>query len=221
MYTKVCRPVMWLVRGDEAVLGGEEGQAEFSLELGSFYLSRGCVTNEQFEAFRPGFERHEQSSGDDHPAVGVCFRDAVAYAAWYAELAKKPFRLLTECEWEFAARAMGRKRYPWGDDPSGGVPYAWTRENSGGAPHAVDQVRPSKLGIYGMIGNVWEWTSSLHRPLPVEPDDGRDDLGVVGARVARGGGYDDPVSSLSCGHRLALEEEVSRADLGFRIARSL
>ena len=115
MYTQVPRAVMWLIKGDDAVLGTADEQ--LSVEIGSFYISRGCITNEQFEAYRPQYVRAESSPGDDDPAVNVSFRDAVGYAQWYADLAKKPFRLPTELEWEMAARSAGRARYPWGDRP--------------------------------------------------------------------------------------------------------
>jgi len=219
MYTKVPRAVMWLLRGDTAVLGEQASTVE--LELGSFYLSRGCITNEQFEAYRPDHVRSPLSSGDEDCAVGVSFRDAAGYAQWYADLAKKDFRLPTEVEWEFAARASGRSRYPWGDRPEDGGPYAWTQENSNGGCHAIDQDRPSKNGIYGMIGNVWEWTSSLYRPFAEVLAPGHDDLKVAAPRVIRGGGFQDPVAALSCARREAAEEDTVRADLGFRICRSL
>jgi formylglycine-generating enzyme required for sulfatase activity len=221
MYTKVPRPVMWLLRGDVAELGGEHGEPEFTVEIESFYVSRGCVTNEQFAVFQRDFDRHPLSPSDDDPAVGVGFRDAVAYAAWYADLSGRPFRLLTEVEWEFAARAQGRRQYPWGDDPADSGPFAWTRENSDGRCHPIDQVRPSKSGLYGMIGNAWEWTSSLYQPYPVAPADGREDLSTVGDRVIRGGGFDDPVAELSCGRRVAAPESTRRPDLSFRIGRTL
>ena len=72
-----------------------------------------------------------------------------------------------------------------------------------------------------MIGNVWEWTSALHRPFELAVQSGHDDLGVVGPRVIRGGGYGDLVRTLSCARREGLPEETDRSDLGFRIVRSL
>jgi len=217
MYTQVPRAVMWLIRGEQTELGpiGETVMAE----VGSFYISRGCITNAHFEAHRPDFQR--QTDGDDDPVVGVSFREAVAYAEWYAALSKKPFRLPTELEWELAARAMGRVRYPWGDTADQSASYAWTAENSEARTHPVDQLRPSKSGIYGMIGNVWEWTSALDRPFAQALQAGHDDLSLTGARIARGGGFLDPVATLGCARREGLAEQTSRPDLGFRIVRSL
>jgi formylglycine-generating enzyme required for sulfatase activity len=210
---------MWLLRGDCVVLG--EGDQSVEVTLGSFYISRGCITNEQFEAYRPEHPRHPVSSGDEDPVVGVGFRDAVAYVAWYAEISGKPFRLPTELEWEFAARACGRACYPWGDDAGASGPYAWTQENSQGRCHPVNENRPSKVGLYGMIGNVWEWTSSLQRPFVDAVEEGHDDLAIEGPRVIRGGGHLDGVALLSCARREGALEQTARPDLGFRICRSL
>jgi len=219
MYTQVPRAVMWLIKGDVAELG--EADACLSVELGSYYISRGCITNEQYEAYRPDFVRDPASGGDDDPAVGVTFRDAAGYAQWYAELSNKPFRLPTEIEWEMAARAAGQARYPWGDSAQESSPYARTAENSDGHAHPVDQIRPSKLGIYGMIGNVWEWTSALYRPFSEAASPGHDDLNQHGERGIRGGGYRDAINELSGARREAASELTRRSDLGFRIVRSL
>ena len=144
-----------------------------------------------------------------------------SYVFWLSEKTGERYRLPSEAEWEFAARAAGWARYPWGDDPGAGTAYAWTLENSEGRCHAVDENKPSQVGIVDMIGNVWEWTSSLHQPYPVVPGDGRDALDVEGVRVIRGGGYSDPIVELSCGRREPAPEATRRSDLGFRIGRSL
>ena len=222
MYTHVPRAVLWLLRGDEAQIGGEGGDTEPAhvIELGSFYMSRGPISNRQFEAFRGDHTRHPLSGGDDDPAI-VSFQSATAYADWYANLAKKPFRLPTEAEWEFAARASGAKRYPWGEAPAGSDGLAWTLENSGSRCHPVDTPKPTKNGLYGMIGNVWEWTSSLYLPYPIGPDDGRDDPSNEGPRVIRGGCIYDPIETLSCGRREQRSPETGDELIGFRIVRDL
>jgi len=222
MYTQVPRAVLWLLKGDDAQIGGEGGDTEpaHTIELGSFYMSRGPISNIQFEAFSPQHIRHPQSSGDDDPAI-VSFRAATGYAKWYADLAKKPFRLPTEAEWEFAARAAGPKRYPWGDQADKGSSLAWTQENSGTNCHPVDTPKPAKNGLYGMIGNVWEWTSSLYRPYPITPDDDRDDPIVDEPRVIRGGSIADSLDSLSCAKREHRAPDTASELIGFRIVRAL
>jgi len=70
---------MWLVRGDFFTAGG--GMSEepaFDADVGSFYISRSCIANEAYQAFRPEFQPSEISPGPEDVAVGVSFRDAVA-----------------------------------------------------------------------------------------------------------------------------------------------
>jgi formylglycine-generating enzyme required for sulfatase activity len=223
MYTQVPRAVLWLLKGDEFQMGGAGGDTApaHTVELESFYISRGPISNIQYEAFAPDFCRHPQSTEDDAPAAGLSFHQATAYAQWYADLAGKEFRLPSEAEWEFAARAMGDARYPWGDDPADGEPYAWTAENSGQRCHPVDTPRPSKAGLYGMIGNVWEWTASAYRPYPVMPGDGRDDASQHANRVIRGGSIEEPLGAISCHQRAHRSPDTADALIGFRIVRSL
>ncbi|MGB0638463.1 MAG: formylglycine-generating enzyme family protein [Myxococcota bacterium] len=222
-YTQIPRAVMWLIKGDEAQIGGSGGDTEpaHTLEIGSFYISRGPISNEQYEAFDPSHERHPLSPGDNDPVVNVHFEEACGYAAWYAKIANKAFRLPTEAEWEFAARALGMKQYPWGNSPGDASRYAWTKENSDGHCHPVDSPTPSRAGLYGMIGNTWEWTSSLYRPYPILPDDGRDTLDTDEPRVVRGGGFHDPIAELSCARRKPEPSSYRSEALSFRIVRSL
>jgi len=214
---------MWLLKGDDAHIGGEGGDTEpaHTLEVRPFYISRGPISNEQYEAYDPEHQRSESSPGDDDPVVNVSFADATGYAQWYAELSKKPFRLPTEAEWEFGARAIGATRFPWGDDPNEGGQYAWTQENSNGHTHPVDTPTPSRCGLYGMIGNVWEWTSSAYRPYPIQIDDGRDAADLNEPRVIRGGSFEEPLAELSSGRRETRTSTTRAENLGFRIVRSL
>jgi len=223
MYTQVPRAVLWLLKGDIAQIGGEGGDTEpaHEIDVGPFYISRGPISNIQYEAFDSDFMRHPLSLGDDDPAAGLSFIQSTAYADWYAALAKKDFRLPTEAEWEFAARAMGSARYPWGDDPAASAPFAWTAGNSEGQCHPVDTPKPSKSGLHGMIGNVWEWTSSLYQPYPIVSGDGRDDADAEGSRVIRGGSIQDAITSLSCGSRGHRTPDTQTELIGFRIVRAL
>jgi sulfatase modifying factor 1 len=224
MYTQVPRAVLWLLRGDEFSMGELDGSADarpvHALELGSFYISRGPISNVQYEAFSQAHTRHPRSAGDDDPAI-VSWHNAHAYANWYAALSNKDFRLPTEAEWEFAARAMGQSKYPWGAHASGADGFAWTSENSDGICHPVDTPRPSKAGLYSMIGNVWEWTSSAYRPYPISPADGRDEPELSEPRVIRGGSILDAIEQLSCGRREHRSPDTNDELIGFRIVRAL
>lgn len=220
-YLRLPRPTLWLVKGDSFEMGGD-GPGEgprFSVEVPSFYIARAPVTNVEYEAFDPAHERAATSAGDRDPVVAVSFAEAVGYCRWYAEASGKPFRLPSEVEWEFACRAGTRTRFPWGDAREGADPHVWDADDAGGHAHEVETRTANAFGLHDLLGNVWEWTSSLHLPYPVLEGDGRDAVDAAGARAVRGGSF--RTSGVGSATRAALAPEERRDDLGFRIVRSL
>jgi formylglycine-generating enzyme required for sulfatase activity len=140
------------------------------------------------------------------------------------------FRLPTEVEWEYAARAEPDPLTPivfkllediaWYRDNSlrEGLPAAPFHESGSYAPRAAGTKQSTGWGLFDMRGNVWEWCSSLFRPYPYDGRDGRESATAEGLRVLRGGGYAD--SNLD--PRLRHGERPSRRQPwnGFRLARS-
>lgn len=196
-YTRHPRPTMWLLPEGDLVRPGD-GSAP--IEVAPFYLSRSPVTNEQFEIFRPRNVRSPLSLGDDEPVAGVSFVDAVDYCRFYSEWTKRPFRLPTDHEWEFACRAVSAGRYPWGSKAEAGDAYVWDERTSGGRVHRIETKKPNAFGIHDLLGNVWEWTAS---------------------GVLRGGSCRTPRRDLDPGAARRAPPDLREPDLGFRIARSL
>lgn len=218
-YTHYPRTILWLVPGGDATLGGPEADAQpiFQAEVEPFYLSKFPVTNEQFEAYAPNFERSPISTADRDPALGMSFDEATAYAQWYAEVSRKPMRLPTEIEWEYACRAGSAGRTFFADDEDPDL-YLWHGGNSGEVVPALDGKKSNGFGLFAMLGGVWEWTASPYAPYPLDPEG---DAAAEAPRVLRGGSFRTPRTEISCSLRRSARPDERFPDAGFRIARSM
>jgi formylglycine-generating enzyme required for sulfatase activity len=123
------------------------------------------------------------------------------------------FRLPTEKEWEYAAKAGTNNQYAGCDNETDLKKYGWYDKNSNNSTHAVKNLFPNEWGFYDMSGNVWEWcwdTEYEH-----ETKDPR------ASRVLRGGGLSRRASNLRSAYRYGSPSEFGYADNGFRLAASL
>jgi formylglycine-generating enzyme required for sulfatase activity len=157
------------------------------------------------------------------PVINVSWDEAQEYVQWLNELpnVEGTYRLLTEAEWEYAARAGTTTRYWWGDDIT---PERANYDDSGEhRTTGVDAYPANPFGLYDMLGNVWEWTQDSFRPgYDGAPCDGRaweDDASTI--RVLRGGCwyYDAPYLTVSS--RLGIGRSVRMNGVGFRVARTI
>ncbi len=165
---------------------------------------------------------------DNHPVVGVSWYEAVAYCNWLTKTdpQKRKFRLPAEAEWEKAARGPSTNAQ---DD---GREYPWVGEfDSEKANTAEGGIRrttavglfprgESPCHAFDMVGNVWEWCSSLYKEYPYNGNDGREDLKNTGSRVLRGGSCYYFIGSARCASRI-VSDPLSRDDIiGLRVAES-
>ena len=132
------------------------------------------------------------------------------------------YRLPTEAEWEYAARAGSTTAYCFGDDPRQLGEYAWYSENAGGRthPHPVGQLQPNTWGLYDMHGNVWEWVQDRYGQYTAEPVTDPQGCAAGPDRVIRGGSW--YYGARFC--RSAFRSHAAPGDrsftLGFRLLRT-
>lgn len=161
------------------------------------------------------------------PVVNVSWDDAQQYAAWLSRKTGKPYRLLSEAEWEYAARAGSTTLYSWGNEVGvgnancDGCGSQW----DGKQPAPVGSFKANAFGLHDMLGNVWEWVEDCwDRSLTGAPNDGSartSDCADDNDRVQRGGGFlHDPVAVRST-VRNNYTRDASANGVGFRIARTL
>lgn len=161
----------------------------------------------------------------DHPIVGVSWNNANSYVHWLGEETGKQYRLPTEAEWEYAARAGTDTAYPWGS-VIGENKANCSRTLCGDAfeytsPAGSFAVNP--FGLYDLNGNVWEWVedcwSSDYKDMP-DAGSARQGCGADASRVLRGGsGYEFPWT-LRSASRITYTPDSRGFDVGFRVART-
>jgi formylglycine-generating enzyme required for sulfatase activity len=159
-----------------------------------FRISATEVTQEQWLALMP-FNRSPQE-GADRPVTSISWRDAAEFCRMLSEEEGASYRLPTEAEWEYAARAGAESRYWWGDDIRQGA-KVWANCDGCGSEWGdkqtapVGSFEPNAYGLYDTAGNVWEWVQDCwHENYVGAPEDGsaweeRD----CGLRVLRGGSW--------------------------------
>jgi formylglycine-generating enzyme required for sulfatase activity len=202
----------------------------------------GCFARRGARALDPSLSWRDAGipQDDRHPAVCVSYDDARAYANWLSNLAGARYRLPSEAEYEYAARAGAHAGalYFWGSDATDLCSYAngadasarETNPNWAVAPcrdgfagtAPVGAFRPNDFGLHDMLGNVWEWTSdcasdSLARAAQGGPAGCAPDAN----RILRGGSWSDPPERLRLAARIAGPPNARDQIVGFRLVREI
>jgi formylglycine-generating enzyme required for sulfatase activity len=159
------------------------------------------------------------------PVINVTWHDAKQYVDWLAKMTGKPYRLLTEAEWEYAARAETYSAYPWGNDIGNknancdGCGSEW--DNKQTSP--VGSFAPNGFGLFDMHGNVWEWVQDCYQDTynGVPTDGSAFVTNNCGSRVVRGGAWIYVPHYLRSARRGWNTTDGRSASFGFRIGRTL
>ncbi len=160
------------------------------------------------------------------PVMNVNWHDAKQYVAWLARETGKSYRLLTEAEWEYAARAGTTTAYYWGNADADICQYAHVYLGSEGCgtkrPAPVASKRPNAFGLYDMLGSLWEWVEDcFHEGIDDVPGDGNArTTGDCGQRVVRGGSWFISSYGATSGYRIGNAPSFRDEGFGFRVART-
>ncbi len=184
----------------------------------------------------PGFDQ----SGD-HPVVCVSWEDASAYVAWInGKVSGDPYRLLTESEWEYAARAGTTTGFWWGDGENDLCAYANGADQTARSQFSGTTLascseghvftapvgfsgRENRFGLADMAGNVWEWTQDCNNSTyDLTPTNGAaNSTGSCEYRVIRGGSWVSAPRVLRSANRDRNKPTFRYDDIGFRLSRTL
>jgi len=243
-------------------VGGTEGP-QHEVRVATFALGKFAVTRAQWAAFADatnravnggcewaGFPRSETSASwrnlgfvqdDNHPVVCVSWNDAQDYVRWLSQRTRQLYRLPSEAEWEYAARAGSTTPYPWGESASHefanyGAETCCSEVASGRdqwlytAP--VGSFPANAFGLFDMHGNAWQWVQDCYEEsyLAAPVDGSAYDPPACQRRVLRGGTWGDPPALVRSAFRNWAPPPPSRwnpeweyrsGGVGFRVARVL
>ncbi len=243
---------MAIVRGPVEITVSEEGLSCPVRIPRSFSLGTKEVTFEQFDLYRRSIHLGEaEPERPKFPADFVSWYDAARYCRWVSEqegvppeemcfppmdqihegmtpypdyLTRKGYRLPTEPEWEYCCRDGSMLNRPFGREERWMRYYVWSVVNSQGHSWPVGQLKPNSLGLFDLLGNVYEWcqgfptTDELRAGRPVTD---REETGVISREgCQRGGAFDSRLRNVNCGYRNPNPRDSHYAPVGFRLART-
>jgi formylglycine-generating enzyme required for sulfatase activity len=201
-------------------------------QFAKFVDATGYKPNEKCDWRAPRTHGQPMNQSEPDPVVCVSWDDASVYAGWLARTTGKPYRLPSEAEWEYAARAGSSAARPWGDgigreNANYGADKCcaafaegkdrWLYTSPAGA------FPPNALGLYDMLGNVWQWVRDCgHADYAGAPVDGSAWMtGDCSQHIVRGGAWFQPPDFERSAARASDAVDFRIGDIGFRVARSL
>jgi formylglycine-generating enzyme required for sulfatase activity len=190
----------------------------------SFYIGEFEVTNKQWFDIMGYSTSISPYNGDNLPLVQVTWDDALKFIKNLNEKERTTkYRLPSEAEWEYAARAGTTSMYSFGDNESMLVDYAWYGLNAEGITHPIGQKKPNPWELYDIHGNVWEWVQDkLHDNYDEAPTNGSAWIsGITPYRVVRGGSLNSLADNLRSASRTYEKQNEHSFDIGFRLVKDL
>ena len=227
-------PSMIVVPSGSYLMGDETGKRQNEVPKHRvfierpFAVSRYEITLREFDLFTSSTGRVKRtgqlSKKADSPVRGIAWIDAMAYSQWLSALTGYDYRLPTEAEWEYAARAGSTTNYPWGDNISPGMVACEACGDKKPKSENVGQFPPNEFGLFDVSGSVWEWVADCWHPeYSGAPTDSGAWMspGDCNLRMLRGGSVNSPADQLRTAFRTA-SNPIQRGEFtGFRVVRDL
>jgi len=234
-------PKLIKIPGGEGTIGGKNFRSFRNEEpikkvkiAYDYYLSETEITFEQFDIYCKATKTRCPSDRDwgrgKHPVTRVSWDNAVAYTKWLSEQSGYTYRLPSEAEWEYAARAGKSSKFWWGNEYETGKDHCdrdvgqCPTGTDLGRPALVKSFNPNPFGLYDMTSNLSEWVldceSESHNSLPL---DGSPNLsGDCSSRMLKGGNWKNPQPYVHLSKRFPFEKyQFGGTGIGFRILREV
>ena len=228
-------PKMKLIKGGRFQMGSpasEKGrysnEKQHSVQVGDFWMAKTETTFDQWQACVNDGGCQSNKKPDDEgwgrgnrPVINVSWHDANEYANWLSKKTGKNYRLPTEAQWEYAARAGRQTAYAWGDKINCGLAnYGYIDDSCKTNRTKAVASYKAYAGLYDMHGNVWEWTCSAYNK-----DYNGSEQQCVGKnntsdRVLRGGSWINLPRYVRSAYRYDFTASGRNRDIGFRLSRT-
>jgi formylglycine-generating enzyme required for sulfatase activity len=221
-------PEMVVVPAGSFTMGSNESDDEkppHQVNIRSFALGKFEVTQGQWKAVMGSNPSRFNSCGDNCPVEQTSWNDIQQYIQKLSQQTGKQYRLPSEAEWEYAARAGSTGKWSLGDNESGLGEYAWYEANSISRTWPVGQKQANAFGLHDMHGNVSEWVQDLwHDNYSGAPTDGSawQQGGDASRHVLRGGSWINSPVNLRSAYRFGRSPGIRGtlfSGFGFRLAR--
>jgi len=185
----------------------------------SFYLQNTPVTQEQWQAVMGSNPSHFK--GDQHPVENVSWPLCEQFLERLNGHSEFRYRLPTEAEWEYAARAGKDSAYFYGDSPSSLERYGWYQDNADQQTHAVQQKEANPWGLYDLYGNVREWCQDWYAPYPESLQQDPQGPTKGNYKLCRGGSWKFAAAHCRSATRHLMRPGVASSDIGLRLVMAI